>query len=184
MNEIILPIDGEMWVSIFGYPKYYISNKGRIKVYPEKANQHTWKNLSDGMLLKTVLKNSGYLKADIYDGSKKKTFMIHRLVAIHFNPNPGNLPEVNHNDGDKLNNISDNLSWSSSSNNMIHAYKNRLANREGTRNCSAKLTEGDVIQIRALYKSGNHSVTQLAKAYGISGETARQVVNRKSWVHI
>jgi hypothetical protein len=56
---------------------------------------------------------------------------VHRLAAKTFIDNPDNLPEVNHKDGDKLNNSMSNLEWITSSGNKIHAYKNGLNNQKG-----------------------------------------------------
>ena len=58
-----------------------------------------------------------------------KTWFIHRLVAIHFIPNPLNKPEVNHIDGDKSNNDISNLEWVTKVENAIHANAMGLMNR-------------------------------------------------------
>ena len=52
-----------------------------------------------------------------------KSVLLHRLVASTFIPNPNNYPEVNHKDGNKLNNSVDNLEWCTRSMNMKHAYE-------------------------------------------------------------
>lgn len=57
---------------------------------------------------------------------KKKRCYAHRLVAIAFIPNPENKPEVNHKDGNKLNNSVDNLEWTTSAENKRHGIKNAL----------------------------------------------------------
>tara|TARA_R110001606_G_scaffold234382_1_gene382092 strand:+ start:186 stop:677 length:492 start_codon:yes stop_codon:yes gene_type:complete len=55
---------------------------------------------------------TGYLQVTLtVDKQKQKNFSIHRLIAIHFIPNPENLPCVNHIDCDRLNNKIDNLEW-------------------------------------------------------------------------
>lgn len=68
------------------------------------------------------MKNWGYQK-----NSKMQNFKVHRLVAIHFVPNPLILKEVNHIDGNKLNNHDFNLEWSNRSDNMKHAFSLGLA---------------------------------------------------------
>ena len=65
----------------------------------------------------------GYLGVRIYKNLKGKTFKIHRLVAQAFIPNPNNLLQVNHIDGDKENNRVDNLEWCTCEENMKHSYK-------------------------------------------------------------
>ena len=57
---------------------------------------------------------------------KRKYLRIHRLVALQFIPNPDGLPQVNHKDGNKLNNNIDNLEWTTNSENTKHGYDNEL----------------------------------------------------------
>lgn len=63
----------------------------------------------------------------MFKNRKKKRYKIHRLVAITFIPNIDNKPEVNHIDGNKENNCISNLEWTTSSENMQHAFKMGLA---------------------------------------------------------
>jgi hypothetical protein len=101
----------EKWSTITNHPSYEISSHGRVR------NQ-------DGIILKSFnnKKEKAYLAVRI-DG---KTMKVHRLVALHFLPNPKLLREVNHKDGDSHNNNVDNLEWTTRSENMKHAVKTGL----------------------------------------------------------
>ena len=97
------------WKPIAEFPNYEISNTGLVR---NKA----------GKILKTFVQNGGYEVATLSkDGLKGAKRTIHRLVAISYLTNPENHPEVNHKDGNKLNNKLDNLEWCSGKQNMKHA---------------------------------------------------------------
>lgn len=71
--------------------------------------------------------NVGYKQCNLYDKNRKKYYKrVHRLVAKAFIPNPDNLPQVNHKDGDKTNNHISNLEWTVNSENTKHGYDNNL----------------------------------------------------------
>lgn len=61
--------------------------------------------------LKTKKQKNGYLKVNLYKDSKPKTFLVHRLVAFAYIPNPENLETVDHIDGNKNHNYIKNLQW-------------------------------------------------------------------------
>lgn len=66
----------------------------------------------------------GYGRIEIHTiEGKKKTPSVHRLVALAFIPNPDNKPQVNHIDGDKLNNHINNLEWVTNQENHNHKMK-------------------------------------------------------------
>lgn len=67
-----------------------------------------------------------------------KKYLVHRLVAERYIPNPNNLPCINHKDGNKLNNNVDNLEWCSYSENNAHALKNGLRKPRGLTSEEAK----------------------------------------------
>lgn len=108
----------ENWKSIINYPNYQISDLGRIR-----GTNHT--KGKDYRYKKTVVNSkSGYEYCAVQKEDKVKNFTVHRIVAIHFIPNPVNLPEVNHKDGNKLNNKFDNLEWVTKAENKRHANAN------------------------------------------------------------
>lgn len=101
-----------------GYENIYeVSSYGRIKSI----------KFSKIKYIKPKQNHGGYLEVLLYNkDGKRKTARVHRLVAEAFVPNPKNLPEVNHIDGDKTNNYINNLEWTSRSRNQKHAYKTGL----------------------------------------------------------
>jgi hypothetical protein len=75
--------------------------------------------------MKLSVGKNGYKRVNIF-GDKSgtyKTHSIHRLVALKYLSNPFGLPEVNHKDGNKLNNHVSNLEWCDRSANILHGYK-------------------------------------------------------------
>ena len=101
----------EVWKDIDGYfGKYQISSWGRVR------------NAETGRILVPYRNKKGYLKIAFSVGNTStKKHRINRLVAIAFIPNPDNLPQVNHKDGNKENNSVTNLEWVSDSANKKHA---------------------------------------------------------------
>ena len=78
--------------------------------------------------MKPEQNSTGYLNIKLVPDKKHKHFYIHVLVANAFIPNPDNLPEINHLDGDKFNCHVSNLELSTRSGNNKHAFKNGFLN--------------------------------------------------------
>lgn len=101
------------FVAIKGYEdKYQINRHGRVK------------NIRTGKLLAVEKSRSGYLCVRLSLNGVKKRFTLHRLLAIHFIPNPDSLPIVRHLDDNKGNNEISNLAWGTSEDNASDALKN------------------------------------------------------------
>jgi len=103
----------EIWKEIPGYEKTYaISNHGKVK------------SLRKNKILKNLYDRKGYLYIGLSKNGKETKFKIHRLVAINFIDNPKNLPQVDHIDRVKDNNLLTNLRWADNSMNA-HNTANR-----------------------------------------------------------
>lgn len=103
----------EIWKDITGYEGLYIiSNTGKVK------------GLKYNKLLKPILQKS-YLYIHLCKNSKDKAYLLHRLIAQHFIPNPDNLPEVNHKDENPLNNDASNLEWCDAKYNSNYGTRNK-----------------------------------------------------------
>lgn len=90
----------ECWKDIDGFEgKYQVNQNGEI------LNTVTGK-ISKG----SVDKLTGYVRVNLYNGNNNM-FLVHRLVAESFIPNPNGLQQIHHIDGDKTNNHVSNLEW-------------------------------------------------------------------------
>lgn len=119
----------EIWKNIKDYEGLYqVSNWGRVKSLKRLVKSHNkWGECYitiNEKILKTFDNNLGYLFIRLSKNNKIKNYYIHKLVAEHFIPNPNNLPEVNHKDECKSNNIYTNLEWCDRKYNVN--YGNRL----------------------------------------------------------
>lgn len=115
----------EIWKPIEGYEGLYeVSSLGRIKSLYKY--HHRYENI-----LKNKITKDGYYETTLVKNGKPKFIRTHRLVASAFIDNPLNKSEVNHKDGNKLNNSVDNLEWVTSSENQKHAYRTGLQKVSG-----------------------------------------------------
>ena len=104
------------WRKVKSNSNYSVSNDGEVR-------------RDDTKHIKAPIRNrDGYDKVDLYEGGKRTTKRIHRLVGEAFIPNPENKPEINHKDGNKLNNHVSNLEWTTKRENIDHAVEHGLLN--------------------------------------------------------
>jgi len=133
------------------------------------------------------IKNSGYKTLILYSGNVAKNKMIHRLVASAFIPNPENKKEVNHKDGNKLNNNVENLEWCTPSENQYHSHRTGLnVSPSGEDSVNAKLTKAEVIEIRRQHIPRNKffSHRAIAKRFNIHPSVVYNIIKFNKWKHI
>ena len=111
----------EVWKDVVGHKgKYQVSNLGRVKSLSRKikCDHNAYRTIKE-----RILKQSKNNYCLVHLGQKSQNNTVHRLVAQAFIPNPENKRQVNHIDGNKLNNNITNLEWVTASENAKHAYK-------------------------------------------------------------
>ena len=159
----------EIWKDINGYK---ISNFGKIIG-------------KRGRELKQYIGVAGYKSVTSVDlGELGKTTLVHRAVALAFIPNPNNLPEVNHKDGNKLNNCVNNLEWVTKEENQKHASF-ILGKRIGKDCYMTQLTEETVLKIYNDYKENKKATYQdIADKYGTSRSNVAHIVLGIDWKYL
>jgi hypothetical protein len=174
-------ITDERWATIGDFPDYAVSDYGRIKRLTSRTCAKA------GSILKTPprSKDRPYLSVDLCRDGKRRSEMVHILVARAFlGAVPFEGAEVNHIDGDKANPHFKNLEWITSSGNKYHAYEAGLSDAKGEANGQAKLTEEQVLHIRAASTGKRGEQARLAREYGVTDSAVRSVILRKTWAHI
>ena len=115
---------------------------------------------------------------------KHKNFRVHRILAQAFIPNPKKLPQVNHIDGNKLNNNINILEWVTNSENQLHSYAIGLAkSRKGEKHHKAKLTEEDIHTIINLLKSG-YNYDYISDKFNIRKSYIYEIKTFRTWKHV
>ncbi|WP_431881700.1 DUF5662 family protein [Micromonospora chalcea] len=120
---------GLEWRPIASYEgAYEVNNYGDVRSVARVAKRDgPTGNLSvAGRVLRAHVTPKGYLRLQLSKGGRPRSFMVHRLVAETFIPNPDNKPEVNHRNGNKRDNRATNLEWATESENQTHAYQTGL----------------------------------------------------------
>lgn len=164
-------LSGELWLPIKGTDcNYYVSNMGRVLSNRYFAHPGNWGILNPY----ATGKSRNYLQVKLYVDGRKQAPKVHRLVAEHFIPNPGNLPQVNHKDMNPANNRAENLEWCTNTENQQHYRAN-----------TGKLDRAKVEVIRSgwvEWQDTKGSYCRLmAETYGVTPNCIRFVLDGKTW---
>lgn len=169
-----------------GFSNYYITTKGEVI------------NKKSGRIIKPKITTCGYARVGIYANGIQKMMFVHRLVALTYIPNLENKPQINHIDGNKLNNNLVNLEWCTASENFKHAKefglykgwteksrkksseshtgkkftKTHILNLSGDKNHNARLVKNSKDELFG-------SMSLAALYYGVSSRSISQAVRKK-----
>lgn len=167
----------ESWKLIEEYPRYKVSNIGRVK---------SQKGLNFCML-KPIKHPNGYLYVSLYNDLGISVKRIHRLVLETFGDKCPDGYQCNHKDGHKWNNFLENLEWVTPNENIQHAIKLGLykpfTSLRGEENLNAKLNDDKVWLIKGFlwYRL---PMTEIAKIFGINISTVSRINAKQIWSHI
>jgi hypothetical protein len=156
--------------SIIGFENYMVSENGQIMG-------------PSGVFLKPYLRK-GYQTVALYMGSRasRKNMYVHRIIAGCFIDNPFEKEEVNHIDGDKLNNRIGNLQWVTGYENNLHAFNVGLKMHKGEGNPAHRLTQKNIEKIRGL--RGIVLQREIGEMFDIDQSYVSNIQLGKYWKHI
>ena len=165
-----------------------ISEDGEVVRFPYNRIHNINKTMYTTKLhimIPSTNNSKGYKRIPIkYIGGKYVTESVHRLVAKAFIPNLENKPQVNHKDGNKLNNHVFNLEWVTNEENAEHAALNIKKNsRKGSGVNNSKLTEKDVYMIYQLINQGK-SLSEIAALTKTGKSNISEIKAGRSWRHL
>jgi hypothetical protein len=135
----------------------------------------------------SVTKNNRYVKIHIGADEVSKFIPLHRLVAQIFVPNPNNLPQVNHIDGNRYNNSASNLEWCTAKHNINHCWANGMHMvQHGEINGWSRLTNDEAKWIYS-FKDSGLTPTQFKnryKFYKVSRTVISSIWKGNSWARV
>ena len=179
----------EEWRDIVEFEGIYqVSNLGHVRSLP-RLDARGWR-VKGKILVTDKPWKAGYPIVNLKDGKNHQRLAVpvHRLVAETFIPNINNLPQVNHIDGNKMNNRVENLEWVLCIDNLRHALKtglmkNHFYTMAGEANHKTKITDAQVMEIRRLREEEGKTCNQIARLFNISKETAWAIMTYKTHLH-
>ncbi len=180
----------EIWAAVLGHVGHYeVSSFGSVKSLGRKVRAgRSTRHVPEKMMeqsLRGGVEGRRYKTVGLNKNARTTMQYVHRLVWSAFNGLIDKGMEVNHKDGNKVNNRLTNLEIVTRKENAAHAILNGLNKIcvRGTSNYAAKLDDVKVLQIRERIKLG-HTQRQIARDLCVCPQTITNVKQGKCWGHI
>jgi hypothetical protein len=169
----------EIWKDVIGFEgQYMISNYGNAKslrrmICVGKRGERWLPEI----ILKPSIGQAGYARVRI--GTQLTT--IHRLVALHFIPNPDGKDIINHKNGVKLNNNAENLEWCTNTENQRHAWATGLKKAlKGEKHASSKTSDAIRGSMIDMYRKGAR-MCEIAKKFGFHDDYVIKIIKKSGF---
>lgn len=160
---------------IKSFNNYYIDRECNVYSFNTKKGKDV------GILMHPYIGVHGYRRIDLVKNKKRYRLLLHRVFAEIFIKNKNNYKQVNHKDGNKLNNSIDNLEWCSQQQNMSHRVKT-LGMMTNEKHPKAKLNNKDVYKIRELLKT--KGCAEISRMYNLHISTIADIKHNRNWFNL
>lgn len=168
------------WRPIAGWPGYEVSNDGMVRSYRQRGHKS---GLSvDPHDIKPSINSAGYLHVTLTVDGRRANAVIHRLVLEAFVSLSPSGTEACHNDGNRTNNVVENLRWDTRKNNNADKGCYGRAQR-GESAGHVKLTNDSVHAIRSARANGD-TYESISRQYGVSRAHTSRICNGSAWGHL
>ena len=182
----------ERQIIINGVKTNYVANKkGEIFSYQTNCNRPTklkpiiLGKVDNNRKLKSYDPDLLYRGVNLVVNGKEKMYYIHRIIAITFIPNPYGKTEVNHIDGNKVNNTVKNLEWVTPSENQMHAFlKGLQKSRKGSNHHNIKIDEDIAYEICNYILYTSLTLRQIAKELHTTHTIVSKINKGQRWKHV
>lgn len=171
----------EIWKDIEGYEGFYqVSNTGRVKsLQREVPVKNGLYRIKKESILRPFKTHNGYLSIILRNNKKSKNFLVHRLVAVAFIPNPEKKETVNHKNGVKDQNNVANLEWNTQRENLCHALQTHLRKPK-----KKSLSECQALAAITIMSVKKRSGASISRVFNVSKSTIDRIRKRETWKHI
>ena len=172
----------EVWKDYKDYEGLYqASNLGRMRSLDRWVKSKSGSvRLCKGKILKLCTDKRGYLHVVLSKNNKVKAYLVHRIIAETFLPNTDNLPQVNHKDENKLNNVVSNLEWCTHEYNVNYGTRNERMSKNLTNNIYTS-REVDVYDLDMNFIETLPSIEECGRKYNVSTGSVGHCCNGGRW---
>ena len=150
-------MENEIWKNI--NDRYQVSNLGNVRSV-------NYMNTGIIKLLKQFKSYNGYIRVGLSIDGKLKNLLVHRLVAQAFIPNPNNLPQINHKDEDKTNNVVGNLEWCDQRFNNEYGSRNERSTNSNRNNPKQNCRKVNQYTLDGIFVNSYPSLSEIKRSLG------------------